>query len=275
MKKLLSTILSIMLIFFLILLYSRFVGTIGLETNEISIKTNLNDNFNGLKIIQFSDLHYKKVITEKRIKELINEINKNKPDIVFFTGDLLDKDYKLENKDINFLITELKKIKTTYGIYAIMGDNDYSNEEILKNIYLQSNITLLNNESIYIYNEFNDKIILQGFGSYLKNFDLNKTISSLEEDNTTYKISLVHEPDAINDIIKQTNSPSLILSGHSLNGSINIPIIKNILLPNGAKKFKANKQNKNIYISNGIGVNNINFRLFNTPSINLYRLSNK
>ena len=112
MKKLLSTILSIMLIFFLILLYSRFVGTIGLETNEISIKTNLNDNFNGLKIIQFSDLHYKKVITEKRIKELINEINKNKPDIVFFTGDLLDKDYKLENKDINFLITELKKIKT-------------------------------------------------------------------------------------------------------------------------------------------------------------------
>lgn len=275
MKKLLSTILSIMLIFFLILLYSRFVGTIGLETNEISIKTNLNDNFNGLKIIQFSDLHYKKVITEKRIKELINEINKNKPDIVFFTGDLLDKDYKLENKDINFLITELKKIKTTYGIYAIMGDNDYSNEEILKNIYLQSNITLLNNESIYIYNESNDKIILQGFGSYLKNFDLNKTISSLEEDNTTYKISLVHEPDAINDIIKQTNSPSLILSGHSLNGSINIPIIKNILLPNGAKKFKANKQNKNIYISNGIGVNNINFRLFNTPSINLYRLSNK
>ena len=99
MKKLLSTILSIMLIFFLILLYSRFVGTIGLETNEFSIKTNLNDNFNGLKIIQFSDLHYKKVITEKRIKELINEINKNKPDIVFFTGDLLDKDYKLENKD--------------------------------------------------------------------------------------------------------------------------------------------------------------------------------
>ena len=74
MKKLLSTILSIMLIFFLILLYSRFVGTIGLETNEISIKTNLNDNFNGLKIIQFSDLHYKKVITEKRIKELIKTL---------------------------------------------------------------------------------------------------------------------------------------------------------------------------------------------------------
>ena len=274
MKKLLSTILSIMLIFFLILLYSRFVGTIGLETNEISIKTNLNDNFNGLKIIQFSDLHYKKVITEKRIKELINEINKNKPDLVFFTGDLLDKDYKLKNKDIIFLISQLKKINATYGVYSIMGDSDYSNEEILKNIYLQSNIILLNNKSIYIYNEFNNKIILQGFGSYLKDFDLNKTITSLNEDETTYKIALVHEPDAIVDILKQNSPPSLVLAGHSINGSINIPVIKNIFLPNGAKRFKINKQTKNIYISNGVGVNNINFRLFNTPSINLYRFNN-
>ena len=274
MKKLLSTILSIMLILFLILIYSRFVGTIGLETNEISIKSNLSDNFNGLKIIQFSDLHYKKVITEKRVKELIKEINNNKPDLVFFTGDLLDKDYKLKNKDIIFLISQLKKINATYGVYSIMGDSDYSNEEILKNIYLQSNIILLNNKSIYIYNEFNNKIILQGFGSYLKDFDLNKTITSLNEDETTYKIALVHEPDAIVDILKQNSPPSLVLAGHSINGSINIPVIKNIFLPNGAKRFKINKQTKNIYISNGVGVNNINFRLFNTPSINLYRFNN-
>ena len=30
--------------------------------------------------------------------------------------------------------------------------------------------------------------------------------------------------------------------------------------------------NTKLYISNGIGVNNINFRLFNTPSFNFYRL---
>ena len=83
---------------------------------------------------------------------------------------------------------------------------------------------------------------------------------------------MVHEPDAILDILEQKKSSSLILAGHSINGSINLPGIKQLLLPVGAREIKEKEmKNKNIYISNGIGVNNINFRLFNTPSINLYR----
>ena len=132
MKKLLITILSLMTIFFVLLLYSRFIGTTGLITNEIALKEQIPESYKGLKIIHFSDLHYKKVITEKRVKDLIQEINRNKPDIILFTGDLLDKDYQLTNKDINFLIKYLKKLNPKYGIYAIMGDQDYSNEEELK-----------------------------------------------------------------------------------------------------------------------------------------------
>ena len=83
-----------------------------------------------------------------------------------------------------------------------------------------------------------------------------------------------HEPDAIKEILENEKTSNLILAGHSINGSINIPGIKNLLLPNGAKKIKSSElKNKSVYISNGIGVNNINFRLFNTPSINLYRFN--
>ena len=114
MKKLLMTILSLMTIFFVLLLYSRFIGTTGLITNEIALKEQIPESYKGLKIIHFSDLHYKKVITEKRVKDLIKEINRNKPDIILFTGDLLDKDYQLTNKDINFLITYLKKLNSKY-----------------------------------------------------------------------------------------------------------------------------------------------------------------
>ena len=79
----------------------------------------------------------------------------------------------------------------------------------------------------------------------------------------------------IDKVLEKYPNTSLILSGHSINGSINIPLLKNGLLPDGAKKYykpyyKIN--NTDIYISNGIGVNNINFRLFNSPSFNLYRL---
>ncbi len=273
MKKALYIIIILLTLLLAILIYSRFVGTTGLKTKEIPIESkNIKESYNGLKIVHFSDLHYKKVITNKRVKDLIQEINKLKPDIVIFTGDLLDKDYELTNNNTKFLIKELSQIKSTYGNYAIIGDND-KDIDTIKNIYIQSNFKLLNNEKTIIYNNKNEKISILGINSLSYNKDnINKLINDL--DNESYKIILIHEPDYITDILKQKNT-DLILSGHSINGSINIPIIKNILLPKGAKKyFKPyyKKNNTEIFISNGIGVNNINFRLFNHPSINFYRL---
>ena len=279
MKKILYYILLILLLLLITLIYSRFIGTIGLKTNEISLsQTNLPDSYTGLKIVHFSDIHYKKVITEERIKELVKEINKLKPDIVLFTGDLLDKDYNLTNTDINFLIEQLSKIESTYGNYAIIGDNDYNKIDTIKNIYIQSNFTLLKNEYTIIYNQNNDKIFIGGLSSFnYKDADINKVMNYFSNNNDiAYKIIMIHEPDYIDTIINNNQNIDLILSGHSLNGSINIPIIKKYLLPkNATKYYKPNYKinNTDIYISNGIGVNNINFRLFNIPSINFYRIN--
>lgn len=277
MKKILYSILILLIITLGILLYSRFIGTIGLKTNENKIETNIAESYDGLKIIHFSDLHYKKVITEKRVTELRKEINKNKPDIVLFTGDLLDNDSNITNTDINFLISELSKIESTYGNYAILGDNDYSKEETVNNIYIQSNFTLLKNSSTVIINKNNDKLLIAGLESYNNNkANIDSALESLEEPQSiAYKIVLIHEPDYIPKILEKDPTISLILAGHSINGSINIPIIRQFLLPKGAKNYNKpynQENNTNIYISNGIGVNNINFRLFNTPSINLYRI---
>lgn len=276
MKKLLYFILIILIIVFSILLYSRFFGTIGLKTNEITISTNITESYDGLKIIHFSDLHYKKVITEKRITELIKAINKTKPDIVLFTGDLIDKDYNLNNTDINFLIKELSKIESTYGSIAILGDHDYQAIETIKSIYIQSEFLLLENNYTIIHNENNDKILIEGLGSNIKKkANIEELMNQIPNDNYSYQIILIHEPDYISSILEKDSSIPLILSGHSINGSINLPIIKQLLLPDGAKTYyKPYYQinQTNIYISNGIGVNQINFRFLNTPSFNFYRL---
>ena len=276
MKKLLYTILIILIGIFGILLYSRFVGTTGLKTNEITLSTNISESYDGLKIIHFSDLHYKKVITEKRVKELILTINKNKPDLVLFTGDLLDKDYELQNTDINFLIKELSKIESKYGTYAILGDQDVQNLETLKSIYIQSNITLLENNFTIIHNENNDKILIGGISSYLENIaNLDDLITQIPTETISYQIIMIHEPDYIPTILEKIPNVPMILSSHSINGSINLPIIKQLLLPTGAKTYyKSYYQinQTNIYISNGIGVNQVNVRFLNTPSITFYRL---
>ena len=276
MKKFLFSIIIVLVFIFGVLLYSRFIGVKGLNTNEILVNANVGTSYDGLKVVHFSDLHYKKVITEKRVKELVKEINKIEAEIVIFTGDLIDNDYELSNSDINFLIEELSSIKSKYGSYAVLGDNDYSNIEVVNNIYIQSNFNLLNNSSSVIYNENNDRIYIGGMESYIKD---KANINLLDEyQDISYKIILVHEGDYIDDILEVIPDTNMILAGHSLNGSVNVPFIKNIILPNGSKKYNKPYYKVNdtdIYISNGIGVDRVNFRLFNTPSINFYRFNSK
>ena len=274
MKKILYFILGNLVFIFIILLYSRFIGTTSLKVIERVINTNIEESYDGLKIVHFTDLHYKKIITEERVNKLIEEINNTNPDLVLFTGDLLDNLYEMTNSDTNYLIEALTKIKAKYGKYAILGDQDYNQKEIVTNIYIQSEFILLNNTNTTIYNETNDKIIISGMGSYLE--DDFKPDNLVIPDTNLYQIVLIHEPDMIDNIKNTQLNTSLILAGHSINGSINIPGIKKALLPDGATKYYNpyyKIDNTDIYISNGIGVNNINFRLFNKPSFNLYRLN--
>ena len=140
MKKFLVSIIFILVFIFGVLLYSRFIGVKGLNTNEILVNANVGTSYDGLKVVHFSDLHYKKVITEKRVKELVKEINKIEADIVIFTGDLIDNDYELSNSDINFLIKELSSIKSKYGSYAVLGDNDYSNIEVVMRLCFKAQL---------------------------------------------------------------------------------------------------------------------------------------
>ena len=140
-----------------------------------------------------------------------------------------------------------------------MGDKDY-NKELWKEIIEKSNFINVNNKEKYVYNKNNSKI-------RITNIDTNN------ED--TYSVYVLHEPDKIDNI---QNKFDLILAGHSLNGQINIPLIKNLFLQNGAKKYYKNHyiiNNTDMYISSGIGTTNFKYRLFNKPSINLYRLTNK
>lgn len=273
MKKAIIISSIILVIITLILLYSRFIETSKFITKEISINETIPISYDGLKIVHFSDLHYGRVITKKYINKIVKEINLINPDIVIFTGDLIDKDTKLKDEDITYLTKTLNSINSKLGKYSIMGNHDYNFKEKIINIYQDSNFNLLINSSDIIYNSNNDPIFIGGLDSTLEGKpDITKTINNTE---ISYKIILTHEPDISDQIIKEV-SPNLILSGHSHNGQVRLPFIGAIIKPEGAKKYYDNHytiNNTNIYISSGIGESRINFRLFNSPSINFYRIN--
>lgn len=257
----------------LIIIYSKYIepNILIVKENKISSK-NIPDSFDGIKIVHFSDLHYGSSIDKNNINKYIDKINNLKPDIVIFTGDLIEEDYQTNDNDIKILTNSLNNINYNLGKYIIYGNHDYYNENFI-NIINNTNFKLLVNDYDIIYNKSNDPILIYGLDDTLYgNPDLTK-LNDNNISNINYKIVLTHEGDYSDKILDY--NANLILAGHSHNGQINLPYLINLYLPDGAKKYYKpyyNINNTDIYINNGLGTNKYDIRLFSIPSINLYRL---
>lgn len=275
--KVFKTILLIILLILSIMFYMHYIGTKGLIVREYKIENdNLPNELHGLKVIQFSDLKYLSTVHEKEVKKLVNKINEIRPDIVIFNGDLFANNATITDNDVKFLITELNKINTTIGLYAIKGDMDYNNKYYNK-VMDNTNFKIINNTYELIYYKGNTPILLTGCGSILNNdCDLGQTFSFNEIDNL-FTISIIHETD-IATTISNRYKPSLILAGHNLNGQVRLPLIGGLIKSNEGKKYLNNKYeltSSTLYVSGGIGTSDSGYRLFNHPSINFYRLVRK
>ena len=273
-KKVLKIILIIFTICILFIVYTKIISTSGLRVKEKRLEiVNIPESFNGVKIIQFSDLQYGSTIFEDEIKSLVKKINDRNPDIVVFTGDLIDKDYKIKHDELEKLIKSLNKINANIGKYAVNGDEDKDN---FNTILTQSGFTVLDNSHELVYNGENNPILITGINN--NNKDIDKTFSYFKEeknDKNIYNILIMHEPDTIDKILKNYKV-DLALSGGNLNGEIYIPKLGGLLTRKDAKKYTKSYyeiNNTKLYVSSGVGTDELGIRLGTFPSINFLRLA--
>lgn len=267
----------LILIIFLILIFSY---SCLLEPSLIKVKeykvdsTIIPDSFHGLKIIHFSDLHYGTTINKKELEKIIKNINELKPDLIFFTGDLIDKNITTTSEIEEELKNSLAKLECSLYKYAIYGNEDYNNDKY-KEIMEYANFTLLDNESKLLFYKENTPIQITGFNSIETNPNYTLLSNMVDNTDTTnyYKIVLTHEPDSIDNFTLY--KPNLVLSGHSLGGLIKIPFLKPLFLQDNSKNYYEDYYNINetkLFVSSGLGTSGINARFNNFPSFNLYRL---
>ena len=286
LKKILWGIGIFILIISGIILYARFIGTSGLYVKEYKVtNSSIPDSFYGTKIVQISDIHYGRTIKKQELQNMVDKVNQLKPDIIVLTGDLIDKDTMLTDKMAAVISDILKQLNATIGKYAITGNHDYKFDK-WATIISDSGFMNLNDRYDIIYNNSTKPIFLGGLSTntYQKEKTLEEKIKVMndyfatrtEENQNSfpdYKILIMHEPDYVEEV--NPENYDLILAGHSHDGQVKLPGIGAVILPNGAKKYHKNYYNLNgtdFYISSGIGTSRYNFRLFNRPSINLYRL---
>lgn len=276
--KLLNIFLFIIVFSIALIMYSRYIGTKGLKVKEYRIASdNIPVSFSGLKIVQLSDIYIGNTTTIKDLKNIVDEVNVLKPDIVVFTGNLISSSYKLKAEQKTEIINLLNDLYSTTGKYAVKGKEDYN--ETFDQIISNTNFLTLNNTSDIVY--YNDLTPIFIGGLDYKHPNLSEMYSyyelNLEEKDTkaNYKIILSSVGDNAELILKNEFGADLILAGNSLNGCVNLPLYGPLFVPKGSKKYYKpyyKKENTDIYISSGIGTDNHPYRLFNKPSFNLYRL---
>ena len=259
--------LIILLIFICLFLYGNYI-----EVNNIKVKyfelnnEGVPDDIQDLKIVHFSDILYNPKNNNKMLDKVLEKINNENPDVVIFSGDLFKKGISYSEDDYNKIKDFLTKINASLYKYAVIGDNDLEYAQKYQDILYDADFKLLNNEAMLFFYKDITPINIIGISDTSK---LEELLKSDIEYN--YSIVITHKPDNL-DVLSNYNV-NTVFSGHSLGGVINIPYYGGLIKKDGAKKYVNSKYTLNsttMFISNGIGNEKWNFRLFNTPSINVY-----
>ncbi len=83
----------------------------------------------SLKIVLVADLHLGYNSGERQVKKMVDQINRQNPDLVCIAGDIFDNEFEAV-KNPQKIQKILREIKAVYGVYACWGNHDI-NEPIL------------------------------------------------------------------------------------------------------------------------------------------------
>ena len=93
-----------------------------IRVERVSIKSSkIPKGAGSIRIAQISDLHIGLIITEGRVKKVLDVINKEQPDMLVSTGDLVDG----QAPALDGISGLFKDIKPRLGKYAVTGNHEY------------------------------------------------------------------------------------------------------------------------------------------------------
>lgn len=227
-----------------------------------------------LRIVQFSDTHFKQDFPVENMERIAKEINALKPDIVLFTGDLYD-DYSAYHNDER-LIEFLNMIQAPYGKLAIWGNRDYGGgaEKSYLHILDESGFTLLQNSNWYIPITLPDgrekTILFTGLDDAM--FGNPAIPQQTKIYPSDYNILIIHEPDGYEAYAGQEYN--ITMSGHTHGRQTGIPSFLWPDLETKSVYWKGlyEEDGALLSVNSGIGTTHISARFLMPPSLTLYEI---
>ena len=252
---------------------------------------NLPAGFDGYRIVQISDLHVGSYGSDTAfVSKLVNRINALNPDVILFTGDIVNR----QTDELMPFVTTLSRLKARDGVYSILGNHDYgdyynwpsatakqANMQKLIDSQKQMGWNLLLNDHDWL-RRGRDSLLLIGVENvgdppFTVYGDLRQAYSEIGDYNV--KILMTHNPVHW-DMDLQNNPESniaLTLSGHTHA----MQISAGRLLSPAAFRYKhwggmyTDTLGQRLYVNIGAGVVGLPMRFGATPEVTVFTLRRK
>lgn len=255
---------------------------------KLKIK-NLPKGLDGFRIVQISDFHLGTWVSKEPLIRAVEHINELKPDLIFFTGDLVNN----ITEEAYPFYDELMEMKAKYGIYCVLGNHDYgkynrweSAEEEAENFvgllafYKNLDWKLLRNEHVVIHLG-DDDLVIAGVENWSINprfprlGDLDKALAGVPD--SAVKLLLSHDPTHWEaEVVEHYQHIDLTFSGHTHGFQVGIetPYFRwspaQYLYKHWAGLYSKDEQY--LYVNRGIGAIGFPGRIGIRPEITLIEL---
>ncbi len=250
---------GITLFLFFYLLYAMVISTFNLRIDQIDMggknqERPIPAGLRGYRILQISDLHIGSFTSSRQIRRLVSQALQTRPDMVVFTGDMVN----FSSAEMDPFMNELAHLQAPDGVYCVLGNHDYgdyvswadttarhANLQKMLRHYRRLDWVCLNNAAVRI-TRGGDTLLLAGVENwgkgkrFPKKGDLSVALSSAavletrtscsvpqasvsaeQEDSVcprthTYTVLLSHDPSHFDSVVYlRYPQVDLTLSGHT------------------------------------------------------------
>lgn len=250
--------------------YARLIEPYDYRISQTDIFIrDLPASFEGFRIAQITDVHHSRILGIEEVERVVKLAQQTAPDLIALTGDYTTS-YR---RYIEPCAEALGRLNAPEGVWAVLGNHDHYTDPELTTWALERNhIRVLNNQNTLL-RRGGETLNLSGVDDWSwAGADWPRALRGIQLNRPTLLLS--HQPVVLD--FAETQSVSLILSGHTHGGQIDLPLLgpparfatKDLKYARGLFR----RGDTQLYVSAGTGVIGLPVRFGVRPEIAILRL---
>jgi predicted MPP superfamily phosphohydrolase len=255
-------------------MYPLFIERYIITVNHYTIPVpNLPHEFEGLRVIHLTDLHYGPLMPLEILDNVIQKTNELEKDIIVCTGDYVRG--AAAARKIDSIWSVMANLRAPEGVYTVLGNHDHwaSTEQSVHCLNKSGHINL--RHTVVPLSRNGKTLWFGGAGDLWEDHvNLDQVLKDVPDD--ACRIVLAHNPDTADT--DYTTRVDLMISGHTHGGQVKIPFIGTPVLPVKNKAYSSGfvrSRKTAVFISRGIGWAGLPIRFNCFPEIAILSMAHR